>query len=153
MHAYEHTQPGTLTRIVLGLVVFASGSVAIVDRSPDSAVVFVSVALVTVVVLAAFHALTIRVSYNEIQIIFGMGLPRKTFLIQDIVSTSIVRNHWYHGWGIRYFGGGWLYNVSGFDAVELELANGRKARLGTDEPQELRTAIEVATKQLKHSEL
>jgi hypothetical protein len=36
---------------------------------------------------------------------------------------------------------GWLYNVSGFDAVAITLRDGRKFALGTDDPHGLTTAI------------
>ena len=55
-----------------------------------------------------------------------------------------MRNLWYYGWGIRYTPHGWLFNVSGLDAVELELKNGRTWRVGTDEPVELLAAIQAA---------
>jgi hypothetical protein len=34
-----------------------------------------------------------------------------------------------------------VVHVSGFDAVELELKNNRKFRIGTDDPQQLLTAV------------
>ena len=36
---------------------------------------------------------------------------------------------------------GWMYNVSGLDAVEIELKGGGRFRIGTDEPDELVRAI------------
>ena len=39
---------------------------------------------------------------------------------------------------------GWLYNVSGRRAVELELPGGRTFTIGTDEPDTLLAAIERA---------
>ena len=36
---------------------------------------------------------------------------------------------------------GWLYNVSGLDAVAITLRDGRKFALGTDDPEGLVTAI------------
>jgi hypothetical protein len=35
----------------------------------------------------------------------------------------------------------WIYNVSGFDAAEIILKNGRVYRIGTDDSNELETAI------------
>jgi len=55
-----------------------------------------------------------------------------------------VHNHWYYGRGIKLTPHGWLFNVSGFDAVEIQLKNGRKYRIGTDEPDALLAAIESA---------
>ena len=53
-----------------------------------------------------------------------------------------VRNPWYTGWGIRLGPGYVLWNVSGRGAVELDLASGRRFRVGTDEPAALVSAIE-----------
>ena len=38
----------------------------------------------------------------------------------------------------------WIYNVSGFDAVEIILKNGKIYRIGTDVPSELEAAIKQA---------
>jgi len=54
-----------------------------------------------------------------------------------------VRNQWWWGWGIRLIPGGWLYNVSGLDAVELKMKNGRIFRIGTDEAQRLAEFIQA----------
>ena len=62
--------------------------------------------------------------------------------MSDIRDAKAVKNRWYYGWGIRLSPHGWLFNVSGFDAVELEMANGVKYRIGTDEPDKLLAAIE-----------
>ena len=45
------------------------------------------------------------------------------------------------GWGIRLTPYGWLYNVSGLEAVAISLRDGRKFALGTDDPDGLVTAI------------
>jgi hypothetical protein len=37
------------------------------------------------------------------------------------------------GWGIRALHKGWLWNIAGLDAVELELKTGRVFRIGTDD--------------------
>ena len=35
----------------------------------------------------------------------------------------------------------WIFNVSGFDAVEIKMENGKIFRIGTDEPKKLEHAI------------
>ena len=72
---------------------------------------------------------------------FGPGLIHKTFAASDIREARIVRNRWFYGWGIRWTPHGWLFNVSGLDAVEVELRSGRQYRIGTDEPRQLHEAI------------
>ena len=107
-------------------------------------VVTVGLALILGIVLALCHSLTVRVSRSEIALSFGVGLIRKQFPIGDISSASIVQNRWYNGFGIRKIRGGWLYNVSGFDAIEIQLKNERKYRIGTNQPKELLAAVESA---------
>ena len=107
-------------------------------------VVTVGLALILGIVLVLCHSLTVRVSRSEIALSFGVGLIRKQFLIGDISSASMVQNRWYNGFGIRKIRGGWLYNVSGFDAIEIQLKNERKYRIGTNQPKELLAAVESA---------
>ena len=86
--------------------------------------------------------LTVEVTEEEIKVCFGRGPIRKTLPLEDVETVQPVKNRWYYGWGIRWFPGGWLLNVSGLDAVELRLRDGRKYRIGTDEPARLSAAIE-----------
>lgn len=69
---------------------------------------------------------------------------RRSFELAEIKTVRTVRNRWIHGWGIHWIWRGWLYNVSRFDAVEIDLASGSSHRIGTDEPQELAEAIRKA---------
>ena len=52
----------------------------------------------------------------------------------------------YGGWGVRYspFGRGWAYNVWGNRGVQLVLADGRRALVGSQRPQALADAINSA---------
>ena len=97
--------------------------------------------------LASFTTLTTSIDKNCLQIKFGYGIFRKKFLLSEIVSTKQVKNHCYYGWGIRLWlwPKMWIYNVSGFDAVEIIMKNGKVYRIGTDTPSELETAIKQAT--------
>jgi hypothetical protein len=144
---YEHTQPGTLIRLSIGGGAVALGILAIVlsaTGAVEGAIICAVMAVVFVFLLCLFHSLAVRVSRDDVAIAFGIGVVRKSFIVDDIQSVSGVRNHWYNGWGIRKIRGGWLYNVSGWDAVQIDLTDGRKYRIGTDEPRELLMAIESA---------
>jgi len=107
-------------------------------------VITVMLAVILGIVVVLFHSLTVRISRSDIALSFGVGLIRKRFPIGDIRSVRIARNRWYNGWGIRKIRGGWLYNVSGFDAIEIQLKNERKYRIGTDQPKKLFAAVESA---------
>ena len=151
MHDYENTQPGTFIRVMTGSWVFFFGVLAVVmlalaqkEAAIGLGVVTVVLALILGIVLVLCHSLTVRVSRSEIAISFGVGLIKKQFPIGDISGASIVQNRWYNGFGIRKIRGGWLYNVSGFDAIEIQLKNERKYRIGTIQPKELLAAVESA---------
>ena len=151
MHHYENTQPGTFIRVMTGSWVVLFGVLVVVmlalgqkEAAILLGVVTVGLALILGIVLVLCHSLTVRVSRSEIALSFGVGLIRKQFPIGDISGASIVQNRWYNGFGIRKIRGGWLYNVSGFDAIEIQLKNERKYRIGTNQPKELLAAVESA---------
>jgi len=58
-----------------------------------------------------------------------------------VIIVKLGLASWLVGWGIRWTGSGWLFNVSGLDAVELSLKSGRRFRIGTDDPRGLHTFI------------
>jgi hypothetical protein len=147
VYRYEHTQPGTLIRVslislalifLIGIPLFAAG---------DQGIWMLAPILCCSSILALFHSLTIRISAEELSFAFGVGLVSKRIAIDEIDGCAIVRTHWYNGWGIKLVRGGLLYNVSGFDAVEVRLSSGRRVLIGTDQPQELHAAIEHAIDQ------
>ena len=88
-----------------------------------------------------FSGLSTFVYKDRVSVRFRGGFIRRDILMEDIKSVKAVKNKWYYGWGVRYIGNGWMYNVSGFDAVELTLRSGRRFRIGTDKPKELEEAI------------
>ncbi len=90
-----------------------------------------------------FHQLTVKVDHEFVQITFGIGIISRKIPLDRIIAATAVRNSWWWGWGIRLIPGGWMWNVSGLQAVELELKNGRKFRIGTDEPEMLASAVKV----------
>jgi len=141
---YHHTQVGYVTIIIsLGIGLALIAWLMAVSG-------FSWIALGVVIVLAAclvlFATLTVTVREDRIEMRFGPGLIRRRFLSRDIESCRIVRNPWYYGWGIRLTPHGWLYNVSGFYAVELVMKAGRRYRIGTDAPDDLANAIQQSLK-------
>ena len=152
MTSYKHTQIGYLTLIVTFVVAVlfvwlystAAAEPPSVDSGPNFLITFI-MALV-LFILASFWTLTVSVDERNVTIKFGYGIFRKKFAASEIAGAAQVKNHWYYGWGIHvwlwpYL---WVYNVSGFDAVELRMKDGRTFRIGTDEPAELETAIKRA---------
>lgn len=139
---YRHTQFGWLTVGVCGALVLFYALCPLPERAPREWIVSLPAILLGMVVLL-FGTLTVEVDDRSVRLWFGVGWIRKTFPLSELVECRPVRNRWWWGWGIRKIPGGWLYNVSGLDAVELQLRNGKRFRIGTDEPQRLCELIEA----------
>ena len=139
---YRHTQSGSRPILAVGLTAVGIAVIAVAVAGRSGMLPVAIVGVVVLVTLAVFGRLTVTVGDGEIRAAFGWGWPSRTIALTDVVATRSVRNRWYHGWGIRLVERGWMYNVAGFDAVELDLASGRRFRIGTDQPSELLNAID-----------
>lgn len=137
---YKHTQIGYLIVFVSFGVLLLFGAISTQVGFPMPAIIIMVFVLF---LLFSFSTLSVTVDEKHLNIKFGYGLFQKQFLLMEIASVSAVRNHWYYGWGIRLWlwPKMWIYNVSGLDAVELVTKNGRRHRIGTDEPRELERAL------------
>jgi hypothetical protein len=144
---YKYTQFGTLTISVLipGAVVLGIIGTVTGWRPVSSAVLVILLACVVL-----FYSLTAEIRNGHLEIRFGIGLIRKRFDLKEIEKAYPVRNHWYYGWGIRLIPHGWLFNVSGLDAVEIAMSSGKRYRIGTDQPNELARAINEGRKSLRY---
>lgn len=140
--SYSHTQTGVVLRLIFGAALAIT--VWIAYRTEWEPVLFLTMA-VLVVCGIVFSSLRVEVDGRYLTCRFGAGLIRKRFALRDIGGVEPVRNPWYYGWGIRWTPRGWLFNVSGLDAVELSLTSGKHFRIGTDQPQELTAALRRAT--------
>ncbi len=140
---YQHTQIGYVTggvmAVTLPAVYFAH--TAEYGKLGTSGVVILGL-LGTLGVL--FSTLTVKVTRDALIFYFGPGFWTKRFPLEDIISVEAVRNSPLYGWGIRWTFHGWLYNVSGLQAVELEIQGEGQIRIGTDEPERLKQALETA---------
>jgi len=140
---YQHTQIGRLLIFVFIAIGVLFGSIL---KETGDEPILVALMIFILLILLSFSTLNVVVHKNHVRIKFGYGIFRKKFQLSEIASVKTVRNHWYFGWGIRIWF--WprmlIYNVSGFDAVELNMKNGKIFRIGTDEPNELANAITKA---------
>lgn len=140
---YKHTQTGYLMIIALIIPLFILYFVMnIAEFAQALPIIFFTF----LIVLALFYSLTVEIDETRINVKFGIRIINKKFILKDIESCNVVRNYWYYGWGIRWTPHGWLYNISGLSAVEIKMKNGKKYRIGTDEPKNLEQAITQAIK-------
>ncbi len=137
---YKHTQIGYLIIYVMVAIILLFGFI-LIQAEFEPAVMIVM--LFVIGILVSFSSLAVSINETDLRVKFGYGIFRKSFPLDEISSVRTVKNHWYYGWGIR----AWLwprmviFNVSGFDAVEITMKNGKIYRIGTDEPQELEQVL------------
>jgi len=143
---YKHTQIGYLIPIVLLAVALLFGSIL---AQTGFNIPLIILMILILFILASFGSLQVMIDGNYLQIKFGYGIFRNAFSLNDIASVKTVKNHWYYGWGIRWWlwPRMWIYNVSGFDAVEIAMKSGKRYRIGTDEPKKLEQVLLHSIKQ------
>ena len=152
MTTYKHTQISyPMLVITLAVLVFfawahitASAEPASVNSGPNFAVT--SIMALILFILASFATLTVSIDENYLRIKFGYGIFARMFPLKEIASVQAVKNRWYYGWGIRvwFWPYMWIFNISGFDVVEIIMRNGKIYRIGTDTPNELEATIKRA---------
>jgi hypothetical protein len=137
---YQHTQSGTVTRVAAAAALVPA--VYLLVRFGQTPVLWV-VAAVAVLGVFALSSMTIEVDQNRFTFWFGPGWIRRSFPLAEIQAWTPVTNPWWYGWGIHLTPHGWLYNVGGRGAVQLELRDGRRLRVGSDEPERVCETIKV----------
>jgi hypothetical protein len=138
---YKHTQIGYFM-IVCGAIAMVIALEVFFRKATVTSMLGGLAAIFLIIGL--FATLTVEIRDGLLRFRFGLGLIRKKLKVAEIESCEVVRNPWYYGWGIHATGKGWVYNVSGFEAVEIFMSDGRRLRIGTDEPDLLRKAILTA---------
>lgn len=136
---YKNTQLGE--PLIFIFVALTIVGIFLFEKDQISIGVFTLLGLSCLVPMIFLSTLTVSVDNEKIAWHFGPKLWKKSMQLNQVNKTRIVRNKLWWGFGVRFYGGGWLYNISGLDAVELQLKDGSRIRIGTDEPTELQSAI------------
>lgn len=138
--SYHHTQTSTFALwifAVLAVVLIVPNAVA----GTGALVVIVPIVAFIGFVLLAFNQLTVTVEGEHVVAAFRYGWPRRRIDLATVHRVDVVRNSWWYGFGVRITPHGWLYNVWGLDAVQLNFDDGTAFRIGTDEPDALADAL------------
>jgi hypothetical protein len=150
---YQHTQSGPLIWIlcIASLILLLVGTGMSMNSLKQAGEIFPSDQtillrltggmFVMAMILLLFFRLTVSVDAHYVRAVFGIGIIGKRVPLGNITGVRCVTNPWWYGWGIRLIPGGWMWNITGNQAVELKLKSGRLLRIGTDEPEALETAI------------
>ena len=139
---YQNDQKGQL---MIGISIFSiivGGVFYLLLSSLIAWWICLSVALF---ILIFFHKLRVRVTQTELYIGFGIGLIHRNILRSSIVKAEKVKNKLWYGFGIRLTPHGFLWNIQGLDAIELTYTNGKKFRIGTDDPDNLYKILNAET--------
>jgi hypothetical protein len=144
--AYRHTQRGSALLFAVGgagLAVLVAAVLLAHAASPAWPGLLIA-GLIMVVVATLFSRMTVTVADGSISLEMARGLVRRSWRLADLQIARVVHTSWYNGWGIHGWGHNWLYNVSGYGAVEMDLSDGARIYIGSDEPERLLQAILAA---------
>ncbi len=132
---YCHTQKAPLYLTLLGLAaILAIVAARQPPRSPDRTGLLLGAVIVTLLA-ACFGTLTVRDAGEKLAVKFGpVPLFHKNIRYTDMRGVEAARSSFLDGWGIHYRpGGGWLWNLWGYDCVRIQLQK-TAIRIGTDDP-------------------
>jgi hypothetical protein len=139
---YQHRQIGWITVIgLLGSLVIVFTALGMSARSGSE----ITAAIIVVVLLFAlvtFSTLTVRVTDRAVMWWFGFPAIGRRVGLGDIDSVAAIKTNLFDGWGIHLtLWHGWVWNVSGFNAVQIKLRSGTRFAVGTPEPQAVIDAV------------
>lgn len=140
---YEHRQIGWLVIFVIFLLVAVlSVALSLSAATPDQRTAYDAGVIVMAIVGAMFSSLTIRVTDRSVAWWFGLPQIGRRVALDEIASAAATKTNILEGWGIHLtFWHGWVWNVSGFNAVQITLRSGTRFAVGTPEPQAVLDAI------------
>jgi len=129
---YHHRQTGKLHWIVLLPVVLI---LAWLLRTNLAAMLLpLALAWILAFIAFCFQYLTVRDAGDHLALRYGpIPLFRKRFPYRHMTAAEPTRSSLIDGWGIHYTPGrGWIYNLWGFDCVQVQLGK-KTVRIGTDD--------------------
>jgi len=141
---YRHKQMGITVVAALGLGAGLCLLFGIAFNAPHARLTLFLLAAVLGICAIVFCSLTIELSDRFLSWYFGPGLIRKQVATTEIKDAIVTKSRLVHGWGVHFTSKGWLYNVSVFDAVQIKLKSGKTFLLGSDEPEQLGSALQRA---------
>ena len=135
---YDHVQRGPLYVLILipSLIAFA---VASPTDDPQIRTLLFAVGVITLFLAACFANLRVRDGGDALEVVYGpLPLFKKRFRYDEMLSAEAARSDFLDGWGIHWIvGRGWIYNLWGYDCVAVQRADGKRLRVGTDDPKGL----------------
>ena len=129
---YKKTQWGWITLIAtLPALIILLWLATRGDHSTLLRVIVGCVAGVLLLCAFVFRSMTVTVDDETITVALGSGWPRMRIPLAEVSNVSTARPHWLAGYGIRWTRDGWLWRISGRDAVRVERAGKRAFLIGS----------------------
>lgn len=140
---YAHTQPAWIIRLLIGIFIpFNILLTYLMDEKDQTALLFIVLALCLLILF--FWSMTIQITNTHLNHWFSFGFWKRSYPLATIQSVQRSQSKWYNGYGIRYVGNGWMYNVSGKDRLTVLFEDGTTIHLGTDDLEALYQNVDFA---------
>lgn len=140
---YEHRQIGWVTIVAVAVAIIAI-FVAAAIAAPSERVAAYYVIPVAAALGALFSSLTIRITQTYVAWWFGIPEIGRRVALSEIASVRAIKTNVFEGWGIHLTWHGWVWNIAGFNAVQIVLRSGTRFAVGTPDPQAVIAAISRA---------
>lgn len=146
---YEHRQ--IAWPLLIGMMVAAAvlAAVGVVNGEFLAGPLMLLIAIVLLIGML-MSSMTVQVTDSGVSWWFGRTRTLgKTVALAEIASVESIRTSIFEGWGIHLTWHGWVWNVSGFNAVQIKLKSGTRYAVGTPEPDVVLKAIRKAQKKIR----
>lgn len=134
-----HRQFGWFSVWAITLLAMSISLVAVITQW-DATELMVMLVVLTALQLT-FYQITTIVNEQALIVRFGIGLLSFTFPLHEVVTAEAIEIPMFSGYGIRWLGHAWLFNVHGKLAVATTFQSGRQVWIGTDDVPGLLSAL------------
>jgi hypothetical protein len=141
MNQYHHQQFGKTLVVALctGAVLCLLFMIMVSSRAN---IVLLLISTLLLIGAILFSSLTVIVDETHLRWKFGPGFLRKQIPLDEILLAEATTTTLQEGFGIHRTRRGWLYSVSGNQAVAIRLKTGKQFLLGSDEAEKLALVLQ-----------
>lgn len=125
--------------LCLGVIFFIAAVMLSVPFNPIAFSIMVFVVLIFTGCLFVFSIMKTTVENKKL--ILRIGLIKRTFSLEPVVSCRVTEVPWYYGLGIRLIPLGLLCRIRGSKVVEIKTSDQRAYLIGSKNPEELAACI------------
>ncbi len=153
MAEHKYIQFGTISLVLMVpvfiMIIIMLFTIGLKDLIQS--LVLILLAVTFLICILIFYKMTIQINDTHVIFRMGIGLITREYELSQIKSCRPVRNSPFYGIGIRKIPGGWLFNVTGMEAVEISFKNKKQiVRIGTNKSEEISAIISKLTDYRNH---